>query len=139
MLKFNIRNQTISRADTFRPAEKSIGYLLASFDFKTSDWHGYTKTAVFKNLSSDEIYDRILDEDICLVPWEAISTSGKCEVSVYGLKDGSRITTDKTEFCLNQTLYGGSATKEPTPTVYEQLLERVANIDGGTFEDWKEG
>lgn len=139
MLKFNVRNQSISRIDNFRPAEKSIKYLLASFNFMTNDWDGTVKTAVFQNMKTGKKYDSMLDENICVVPWEALAESGVCEVSVYGTKsDGSRITTNVDTFNLNRTIYGGSATQDPSPTVYEQILKNMKHIDGGTFEEWKE-
>ena len=139
MLKFKIRNQNISRIDNFRPAEKSINYLLASFNFMTKDWDGTVKTAVFQNMKTNQKYDAMLDENVCVVPWEALNESGVCEVSVYGTKsDGSRITTNVDTFNLNRTIYGGSATQDPSPTVYEQILKNMKHIDGGTFEEWKE-
>lgn len=61
MLKFNIRNQNISRIDNFRPAEKSINYLLASFNFMTKDWDGTVKTAVFQNMKTSQKYDVMLE------------------------------------------------------------------------------
>lgn len=75
MLKFNVRNQTINRVDSFRPAEKSVHYLMAQFNFLTSDW---------------------------------------------------------------DALFGGTGTQAPTPSVYEQLLNQIAHVSGGTFADWKE-
>ena len=138
MLKFNVRNQSISRIDNFRPAEKSIKYLLAQFDFKTEDWKETVKTAVFRNTKTGKPYDAILDENTCVVPWEVLSESGVFEVSVYGVKDdGGRITTDIDVVNLNRTIYGGSATQEPSPTVYEQILHNMKHIDGGSFEEWK--
>lgn len=138
MLRFNVRHQSLSRIDGFSPAEKSIKYLIAEFSFKISDWTGAIKTAVFRNPSNKKEYDAILDDDHCVVPWEAISEDGKCEVSVYGLTEEYKITTDIESFKTNPTLFGGSASQEPTPTVYEQLLEKISNISGGTFADWRE-
>ena len=138
MIKFNVRNQSINRIDGFSPAEGSVNYLIAEFNFKTDDWNGTLKTAIFKNPSSKKEYDAILDEDHCVVPWEAISDDGKCEVAVYGLTEDYKITTDIERFSVKPTLTGGTATQEPTPTVYEQLLEKLNNISGGTFADWGE-
>jgi hypothetical protein len=130
MLKFNVRNQSISRIDNFRPAEKSIKYLLAQFDFKTEDWKETVKTAVFRNTKTGKPYDAILDENTCVVPWEVLSESGVFEVSVYGVKeDGSRITTDIDSVNLNSTIYGGSATQEPSPTVYETLVLGIDKLE----------
>lgn len=137
MLKFNIRNQNISRVDSFRPAAKTVHYLLAQFVFLTADWRDTIKTAVFRNPTTGKMYDALLDEDMCLVPWEAIDSSGECGISVYGVGD-YRITTNIAEFKINPTLLGGSGTQEPTPSVYEQLLEGITHISGGTFADWKE-
>lgn len=138
MLKFNVRNQSISRIDNFRPAEKSIKYLLAHFDFKTEDWKETVKTAVFRNTKTGKPYDAILDGNMCVVPWEVLSESGVFEVSVYGIKeDGSRITTDIDVVNLNSTIYGGSATQDPSPTVYETLVLGIDKLENkvGELED----
>lgn len=138
MLKFNVRNQSISRIDNFSPAEKSNRYLIANFCFKTDDWIYTEKTAVFRNLESKKTVDMLIGSDgRCVVPWEVIDSSGNVEVSVYGIyEDGSKITTDIERFYVNPTIYGGSATQEPTPTIYEQLLYKINNVDGGNFTDW---
>lgn len=166
MIKFTVINQRLIRTDSFYPVEKSTNYLLAHFDFQTSDWDGTEKTAKFKNPSTGEVYDTILDEDHCVVPWEAISDSGFVEASVHGVNGTYRITTDVEKFLLRKTLSGGSSSVDPTPTVYEQLLTKMASkadsigikgnklvlksvdkviseetieaIDGGTFDDWRE-
>lgn len=130
MLKFNVRNQSISRIDNFRPAEKSIKYLLAQFDFKTEDWKETVKTAVFRNKKTGKPYDAILDGNMCVVPWEVLNESGAFEISVYGIKDdGSRITTDIDVVNLNSTIYGGSATQDPSPTVYETLVLGIDKLE----------
>lgn len=166
MLKFMVTNQRLLRIDSFYPVEKTREYLLAQFDFRTPDWDGTEKTAKFKNPSTGQVYDAILDEDHCVVPWEAISDSGFVEVSVHGVNGTYRITTDVEKILLRKTLSGGSSSMEPTPTVYEQLLTKMASkadsigidgyklvlksgdkvigeetieaIDGGTFDDWRE-
>lgn len=166
MIKFTAINQRLIRTDSFYPVEKSRAYLLAQFDFKTPDWNGTEKTAKFKNPSTGEVHDAILDEDHCVIPWEAISDSGFVEASVHGVNGTYRITTDVEKFLLRKTLSGGSSSVDPTPTVYEQLLTKMASkadsigikgnklvlksvdkviseetieaIDGGTFDDWRE-
>lgn len=52
MVKFNVRHQTINRIDNFSAAEGSVNYLIAEFNFKTEDWDGAVKTAIFKNPST---------------------------------------------------------------------------------------
>lgn len=128
MLIFNVRNQSISRVDNFSPAEKSENYLEAVFNFKTSDWKNTTKTAVFENTKSKVIRDIILTNDKCLVPWEVLADKGTIKVSVYGVTLDGKITTDVAEFALNNTLYGGSAASEPTPDVYQQIIDMINDI-----------
>lgn len=139
MLIFNVRNQNISRIDNFSPAEKSENYLEAQFNFKTDDWQGVTKTAVFENAKTKVIKDVILVNDKCLVPWEVLEGNSSIKVSVYGVSLSEKITTDIAEFKLNNTLHGGSATTEPTPDVYQQIIDMLDDIaqNGVTDEQIK--
>ena len=127
MLEFNIRNQTINRVDRFSPAEKSIDYLFAKFEFKTEDWKDAVKTVVFRNDKTGLVYECILTSEKCLVPWEVLQDSGMCSVSVRGDIGTKVITTDTSTFKLNFTLSGGESSKEPTPDVYSQLLQELSN------------
>lgn len=131
MMIFNVRNQNISRIDNFSPTEKSENYLEAQFNFKTDDWQGVTKTAVFENAKAKVIKDVILVNDKCLVPWEVLEGNSAIKVSVYGVSLSEKITTDIAEFKLNSTLHGGSATTEPTPDVYQQIINMIENIEAG--------
>ena len=125
MLEFNIRNQEISRIDNFSPAEKSVEYLIAKFNFKTEDWSEATKRAIFRNVKSKVEKDTMLEDDFCIVPWEVLVGSSEIEVSVHGVIGTEEITTNVAVFNLSRTLQGGSATQEPSPTVYEQMAEMV--------------
>ena len=125
MLEFNIRNQEISRIDNFSPAEKSVEYLIAKFNFKTEDWSEATKRAIFRNVKSKVEKDTMLEDDFCIVPWEVLVGSSDIEVSVHGVIGTEEITTNVVVFNLSRTLQGGSATQEPSPTVYEQMAEMV--------------
>lgn len=125
MLEFNIRNQEISRIDNFSPAEKSVEYLIAKFNFKTEDWNGATKRAIFRNVKSKVEKDTMLEVDSCVVPWEVLVGSSDIEISVHGVNGTEEITTNVAVFNLNRTLQGGSATQEPSPTVYEQMLKEM--------------
>ena len=125
MLEFNIRNQEISRIDNFSPAEKSVKYLIAKFNFKTEDWNDTVKRAIFRNVKSKVEKDTMLEDDSCIVPWEVLVGSSDIEVSVHGVLDTEDITTNVAVFNLDRTLHGGSASQEPSPTVYEQMLKEM--------------
>ena len=126
MLEFNIRNQEISRIDNFSPAEKSVEYLIAKFNFKTADWNETAKTATFKNLKTKKEYDKIIEDNQCKVPWEVLDGNSDIEVSVFGVNGAYTITTDVACFKLNRTLSGGSASTEPTPSTYAQYVAHVS-------------
>lgn len=131
---FNVRNQTISRVDRMRVMSKSHDYLMAHFDFVTNDWDGVSKVAIFSKDGTS--YKMTLDPNSeALVPWELLETTGTVEVSVYG---GDLITVNSATITVEESAYTDEATNEqpPTPDVWEQLLSKINNIDGGTFEEW---
>lgn len=139
-LQFEIRNQCITRTDKFRPVEKSLNYLLASFSFRTGDWgNAPLKTAIFTN-SEKKSYKVIINDGICTVPWEALQKSGYMEVSVFA---GDRITTNSARVFIEPSGYVDDAENEndPTPEIYDQMMGEVnhikeGNLDGGLFTDW---
>lgn len=128
MLEFNVRNQSISRVDNMLYAEKSINYLEAKFNFLTEDWRDLTKSATFENKKGKIVKDAILNNDKCLVPWEVLEEKGKIEVSVYGVDINTKITTNIASFNLYDTISGGSATQDPTPDVYQQIIDMIEDI-----------
>lgn len=130
-INLTVTNQTLTLPEKLKTARLSQKYIECAFDFQTEDWSDTIKTAVFKTQTSDDMYDAVLDEnDLCKIPWEALTEVGMVECSVYGTKDGAvRITTNKVKV-LNQkeTLFGGSATSEPTPSAFEQLVKIVLDV-----------
>lgn len=126
-LNFTIENQIITRTDSFQPVARSQNYLRASFTF-SDDWDGITDIkAIFR--ANGKTYEVLLDEHgECVVPWEALTTSGTVRVSVYG---GDRITANMARVTVLQSGYTGHATptSDPTKDTYEALLERMDEID----------
>lgn len=118
-LKFNVRNQNISRVDNFIPVRYSRNYLYASFDFRTCDWHGKTKTALFKCKNKEPIPVVLGETDTCIVPWEALEQT-EFTVTVYG---GNLITVDSAPVKLYESGYRSGDTPEPTPTLYEKVMQ----------------
>ena len=104
------------------------------------------KTAIFVN-EPDEPQVVILDEnDTCLVPSEVLRGNGNyIYVSVFA---DSLITANRTKVFVEPSGYTGDVEDMITPTpsvywqlieMYEQLQDDMQHIDGGTFEDWREG
>lgn len=123
ILKFSISNQSIFRTDNLRVVAKSKSYLHAEFSFLSDDWEGLTKTAIF---DSGKPYTAVLEDNACLVPWEALAEPGLMMVSVFG---GDLITTDKASVRVHESGYKEGETPEPpTPSAYEQFVSLVEEI-----------
>jgi hypothetical protein len=123
-LLFTVRNQHIQRTDRFYPVKKSKNYLYASFDFKTSDWDGKIKSAIFAGSGIEPIIV-ILEDDKCLVPWEVL----ECDSFTVSVFAGDLITADTAYIKMWDTGYEeGKTPEEPTPTVYQQLMEKVEEV-----------
>lgn len=126
MLKFKINGQKIIRVDGTYVVADSYNYLHALFEF-SDEWNGLTKTAVFKNRSI--AYTVILNNNECVVPHETLK-EGVLQVSVYG---GELITADCAEVFVHKSGYvEGQAPLPPTPTVYEQIMNILSRLAGGT-------
>lgn len=103
--------------------EKTQEYLNCHFDFKTDDWDNAVKVAYFRSGRHGEIYSQPLDENgDCVIPWEALAYEATVYFSVAGTRGTYRITSSIASFYNRETIYGGSASRPPTPDVYEQLL-----------------
>ena len=92
-------------------------------------WDGFTKTAVFQ-LNDDAPYQAVVASDnSCIIPAEALINSGKLHIGVYGVNaDGIKRTTALLVYDIAQGAAEGIVPPEPTPDVYEQILEEIANI-----------
>ena len=131
-ITFNVYKQKIKRTDTQQIVSDSRNYLHAAFTFSDDDWTGI-KTAIFKN--GDEVRHAILDDNNeCLVPWEVIKP-GILHVSVFC---GDLITADTATVYINDSGYeDGGAPEDPSPTVYEQIIAMLNEIETGGIPDDK--
>lgn len=103
-------------------AEGTREYLRAEFDF-SEEWDGMTKTAFFRG-ADWENHPKLLKDDTCIVPAEALAAPGRVGVSVSGTRGETIITTDIKSFSAPATLSGGTPS-DPEPTVWQQILEKV--------------
>ena len=130
-ITFNVYKQKIKRTDTQHIVSDSRNYLHAAFTFSDDDWTGI-KTAIFKN--GDVVKHVILENDECLVPWEVIK-SGILHVSVFC---GDLITADTATVYINESgYYDGGTPEDPSPTVYEQIIAMLNEIETGGIPDDK--
>ena len=125
MLEFSVVNQKLTRIDMFYSVRDSKDYLTASFDFRTDDWAGMTKTAVFNIGDKDgSTYTLLMDGNTVKLP-EACLKSSFVNISVFGVADGVRITTNVVRVELKSSGYAeGETPPEPSETVYENILKK---------------
>lgn len=123
---FCVHNQVITRTDTNVIVADSRNYLQATFIF-SEEWNGKEKTAIF--IHDDKAYHVLLENDKCLVPWEVIKP-GALSVSVFA---GDLITTNACITSIKDSGYtDGTKPSDPTPTIYEQIMKKLDEIQAGT-------
>ena len=129
-LSFEVTNQSIRRTDKNTVVADSKNYLYATFTF-SDEWQG-VKTAIFKH--GGEKYHVLLENDMCLVPWEVIK-QGILDVSVFC---GDLITSSTAHVTVNKSGYSdGGTPSEPTPDIYSQIISMINDIGSGDIPDEK--
>ena len=103
-------------------AEGTREYLRAEFSF-SEEWDEMTKTAFFRG-ADWENHPKLLKDDTCIVPAEALAAPSRVGVSVSGTRGETIITTDIKSFSVPATLSGGTPS-DPEPTVWQQILDKV--------------
>ena len=103
-------------------AEGTREYLRAEFSF-SEEWDGTVKTAFFRG-ADGENHPKLLKDDTCIVPAEALAVPGRVGVSVSGTLGETVITTDIKSFSVPATLSGGTPS-DPEPTVWQKILDKV--------------
>ena len=99
------------------------------FDF-CEKWEGFAKTAVFYR-DEENIYYAILDsDDTCIVPWEVCYEDGAFRFSVFGEKGDVRRTSTEVRYKVKKgAIAVDMKPSDPTPDVYDQIMEAVARIE----------
>lgn len=106
-------------------AEGTRGYLKAEFSF-SEEWDGMTKTAFFRG-ADGENHPKLLEDDTCTVPAEALTAPGRVGVSVSGTLGETVITTDIKSFSVPATLSGGTPS-DPEPTLWWEVLDKFEKV-----------
>ena len=108
----------------------SVNVYQCQFQFDSA-WDGLEKTAVFH--AGDETISVLLDESgICNIPWEVLQDAKRTlYVGVYGTKNGEIVLPTIWASCgeIKQGVQTGNSTQPPTPSVYEQILSEIGNLD----------
>lgn len=126
VLHFVVNNQIITRTDTFVPVRNSRNYLYAEFEFKTEDWAGVSKIALFHNEGNEQISILLGETDTCLIPAEVLIGSS-FTVSVIA---GDVITANAVTVKLYESGYRqGVEEADEATNVLEYGLRKYCDVD----------
>lgn len=110
--------------------EGAVNVNIVQFVF-SPDWDGLTKTAVFQ--AGSDKYSVLLDEsNETQIPWEVLQNPRRTlYAGVYGTVGGDLVlpTIWASLGTIQEGATPGQDTQPPTPTVYEQLLADIGNLD----------
>ncbi|MEE0946141.1 MAG: hypothetical protein U0M42_04845 [Acutalibacteraceae bacterium] len=107
----------------------SVNFLAIKFVY-SDEWQGYAKTAIFSvpeksisvSLLLDDTSNNYVGDETYIVPFEVIREAG-FHVSLYGIKDSSRITTDEAYVEVIKSGFKDAVLPQsPTLSEYEQLI-----------------
>ena len=106
----------------------SAGYYKCQFDFKTEDWDGLSKFAVFI-IDNNPIPVEITDGE-CDIPVQSINSAGNTFVGVYGTNADAnalkRISTNFEYIKVSQGAYSvDNAPEPPAPDLWEVYYAKV--------------
>ena len=127
--------QTLELVEASQLVSGSVDITVAEFVFDES-WDGFTCTAVFE---SDTISEpRILIDNKCNTPANALQARGHLRIGVYGVKGNQRKPTIYADLgYIYQGAKLSEATQDPGPTVFDQIINELAaaRLDTGKKAD----
>lgn len=108
----------------------SVNVYQVQFQFDNA-WDGLDRTAVFQ--AGEETVSTLLNETgTCIIPWEVLQDARRTlYAGVYGTKDGNIVlpTIWASLGEIKQGVNPGESTQPPTPSVYDQILGNIGNLE----------
>ena len=103
-LLFDITNQKLERKDEQIIVNGTVKYLTCTFTFKTSDWTGADKYAIFKTECQGNICVNLGNQNSATVnvPGKAL-TSDFFRITIFGINNDERITTNEKVVLLDRS------------------------------------
>lgn len=132
-IKLFVTGQVLEKETEECIVQLSMNYIQCSFDFRTSDWDGTIKTAVFENKIAKKSNSVVLKDDTCLIPNSVLEEPGFVEIAVHGVKENYRITSSTVSIRNSETIYGGETEIPPELNMWEQILLKI----NGKADDMK--
>lgn len=124
LIKAKITDQSLEF--TLKPMVASGGVNEDVIEFEFDElWDGFNTVAVFYRSKRDVFHIKIVGNR-CTIPSEVLRTQGVCYVGVMGVKDNVTRTTNVLRYEIEHgAITAGVEPPEPTPSIYEQILETV--------------
>lgn len=128
LIKAKVTDQTLEF--TLKPmvASGGVNEDVIEFEFDAL-WDGFDMVAVFYR-SKREVFHKKIVDNRCTVPSEVLRAQGGFFVGVMGVKDNITRTTNVLRYELEHgAITVGVEPPEPTPSIYEQILETVKSTE----------
>ena len=91
-------------------------------------WSDFSKTAVFFKEGDKNIYETLFIDNYAVVPHEVLDTDGNIYIGIRGTNDTSIKTSTLLKYKVVKGAGLGTESSEPTPTIYQQLLNDYKNV-----------
>ena len=129
MFVVNVDKVITSVQQTEEMTSGSKNIFVVNFNF-SKEWSYLNRTAVFR--ANDTTINVLLDDDNrCMIPWEVmIEPNVDVWVGCFGVKDNV-VVMPTTWANIGELLVGvttGLDMGEPTPDIYQQLLNRLSSV-----------
>ncbi len=116
-------DQTLRLTHTPKIASGGVNDVIIDFTF-CSLWDTFPdKCVVFRRQEGAPVHI-LMQGSQCVIPREALQDPGQLFVSVFAVNDGVTRTTEEVQIrVLRGAITEGTVPTDPTPTLYERLLE----------------
>ncbi len=96
----------------------------------SEEWDGYAASAVFCTGEEAPVYEQVLVSGVCTVPHEVLAAPGTLYIGVRGVGPAGQVraSTLTGVRVVPGAKAGDSATREPTPDVYQQILQQLEAV-----------
>ena len=130
-MKYKVNGAKISLIEDELLVAGAVGVHYVEFELDAS-WDGYDSViAVFKNKNADKEREQLLTDRRCAIPWEVLASAGTLSVGIYALTaDKVRPTLWAMGKSINEGVSSCEESAEPTPNVWQQLLDELKRIAG---------
>ena len=130
-LEFVIQNQSLKRCDKNVLVNKTREYISLSFSFLTEDWEDVSKHVILQDEEGKNYQFNLGTSSECgLTVPEVVLYGGFFKVSLYGVIDDTRITTDVRTVVLSPSGYttdlSPAGEEDYSIDVFEELNTRIA-------------